>query len=202
MYPLSGNEMMIKRFTAVAALLLLGASAAEAQRRPMMHGQAADTVPTMEMARGMMMGGMMGQGMMGSGMMQMMGGGMGMMATGGPGPTALLRLRGELELTDEQVSRLESMRDGLQAQMQARMTAMMTAHQAAASALSSETPDWDAYEGNLETAADLMVRTHVMMAHAARDARDLLTPEQRETLDARGMDMMRGMMHGMRPPGR
>lgn len=194
---------MIKRFATVVALLLLGGTAAEAQRHPMMRGQVADTMPSMEMARGMMMGGMMGQGMMGSGMMPMMGRGMGMMATGGPGPTALLRMRDALELTDEQVSTLESMRDDLQSQMQGRMTAMMTAHQAAAAALDSETPDWEAYEGNLETAADVMVRTHVMMARTARDARDVLTPEQRETLDARGMEMMRGMMmRGMRSPGR
>lgn len=192
---------MIKRFANVVALLFLGATAADAQMHPMMHDQVADTTPSMEMARGMMMGGMMGSGMMGSGMMRMMGRGMGMMATGGPGPTALLRMRDALELTDEQVSVLESMGADLQAQMRGRMTAMMTAHQAAAAALDSETPDWQAYEGNLETAADIMVRTHVMMARAALDARDVLTPEQREALDARGMEMMQGMMHGMGPGG-
>lgn len=194
---------MIKRFAAVVALLLLASTAAEAQMPPRMHDQVADTVPSMEMARGMLMGGMMGQGMMGSGMMRMMGGGMGMMATGGPGPTALLRMGDSLELTGEQVSALESMGADLQSQVQGRMTAMMTAHQAAAAALDSETPNWEAYEGNLETAADIMVRTHVMMARTARDARDVLTPEQRETLDTSGMEMMRGMMmRGMRPPGR
>jgi Spy/CpxP family protein refolding chaperone len=194
--------MMIKRFAAVAALLLLGSAAAEAQRQPMMHGQATDTVPSMEMARGMMMGGMMGRGMMGSGMMGMMGQGMGMMTTGGPGPAALLRIRDALELTDEQVSTLESMRADLQGQMQGRMTAMMTAHQAAAAALDSETPDWDAYEGNLATAANIMVQTQVMMARAAQDAQEVLTPEQREALEARGTQMMRGTMRGMGPRGR
>jgi hypothetical protein len=191
---------MIKRFVAVAAVLLLGSTAVQAQMHPMMHGQATDTVPSMEMARGMMMGGMMGQGMVGSGMMGMMGQGMGMLATGGPGPAALLRIRDALELTDEQVSTLESMRADLQGQMQGRMTAMMTAHQATAAALNSETPNWDAYQGNLETAADLMVQTHVMIARAARDARDVLTDEQRETLEARGTQMMRGMMPWMRGP--
>lgn len=185
---------MIKRIAAMTVLLMTAGVGVGAQMHQ--HGPAQDSA-SMEMARGMMMGGMMGQGMMGSGMMQMMGRGMGMMATGGPGPSALLRMRDELELTDEQASTLESMQADLQSEMQGRMAAMMSAHQAASNALDDETPDWDAYEGNLRTAADLMVQTHLTMARAAQDARGVLTPEQLETLERRGMDMMRGMMHGM-----
>ena len=189
--------MKIRTTAFVAALLLVASQPASGQMHSMMHGQHGDSMPSMEMARGMMMGGMMGQGMMGSGMMPMMGQGMGMMDTGGPGPSALLHMQDELELTDQQVTALESIRDDARAAMQGRMSAMMSAHQAAADALEGASPDLDAYEGNLRTAADLMVQSHLAMARSALEAREILTPAQREMLDARGMQMMRGMMmHG------
>lgn len=189
---------MIQRLAVVAALIALGCVPAQAQMHSMMHGQDADSMPSMEMAGGMMMGGMMGQGMMESGMMRMMGQGMGMMATGGPGPGALLRMRDALDLTDDQVRALESIRAELQSEMQGRMAAMMPAHKAASAALGGGPPDWGAYEDNLRAAADVLVRAHVTMARAAREARDVLTADQRDVLEDRGMEMMRDMMHDMR----
>lgn len=184
---------MLKRVIATAALVLLGTTTAAAQMHGM-HGQATDTTPSMGMARGMMMGGMMGQGMMGSGMMQMMGQGMGMMATGGPGPMTLLRMQDELELTDEQVGRLESIQAESQEQMQTQMTAAMDAHREAAQALEGDAPDLQAYQQTLQGAANIMVQMHVGMARTSMEARDVLTPEQRERLGEQGPEMMQGMM--------
>ena len=194
--------MRIETTGLVTALLLVASQPALGQMHSRMHDQQGDTVPSMQMARGMMMGGMMGQGMMGSGMMPMMHQGMGMMATGGPSPTALLYMQDDLELTDRQVTALEAIRDDAQAQMQGRMSAMMSAHGAAADALEGASPDLDSYEGNLRTAADLMVQSHLAMARSALEARDVLTPEQREMLDARGIEMIRGMMMHGGPGGR
>jgi Spy/CpxP family protein refolding chaperone len=74
---------------------------------------------------------------------------------------------------------------------------MMAAHQAISAALEGEAPDWEAYEESLRAAADIMVQTHLAMARAAKEARDVLTAEQREELEAHGLETMRGMMHRM-----
>jgi Spy/CpxP family protein refolding chaperone len=161
-----------------------------------MHGQMSDSVPSMGMAHGMMIGGMMGQGMMGADMMQMMGQGMGMMATGGPGPATLLRMRETLDLTDAQVTRLEEIQRETQSTVQPQMTAMMSSHDAARQALQVAPPDFDTYERSLQAAANIMVQTHVAMARAQLEARDVLTPEQRESLATRGPEAMQGMMGG------
>lgn len=176
---------------AVAALTVLGA-ATVVQVGPR-HGQMSDSLPSMGTAQGMMMGGMMGQGMMG-----MMGQGMGMMATGGPGAAALLRMGDALDLTDEQVGRLESMRDELTGTVQPLMTAMMSSHTAAAEALRTDPPDFDAYQQGLQAAANIMVQTHVTMARAQVEARDVLTADQLERLRTRGAGMMGDVMqmHG------
>ena len=181
---------------AVASLTVLGA-AAVVQVGPR-HGQMSDSLPSMGVAQGMMMGGMMGQGMMGSGMMSMMGQGMGMMATGGPGANVLLGMRDALELTDEQVGRLETIRDELASTVQLQMTAMMSSHTAAAKALRTDSPDFDAYQQRLQAAANIMVQTHVAMARAQVEARGVLTPEQVELLQTQGPGMMQDVMemHG------
>lgn len=184
---------MIKPIVTVAVVTMLSAMAVSAQVSGQ-HRQMSDTTSAMGMAQGMMMGSMMGQGMMGSGMMQMMGQGMGMMATGGPGATAMLTMRDALDLSDEQVSRLETIRDELATTVQPLMTAMMASHTAAAGALQGDTPQLGAYQQNLQTAANIMVQTHVAMAQAQVQARRVLTPEQRERLAVRGMQMMQGAM--------
>lgn len=181
---------------AVVVTVLGGAVALQqGQRRQQVPGMMG---PSMGMAQGMMMGGMMGQGMMGSGMMGMMGQGMGMMATGGPGAAAMLDMRDALDLTDEQVSRLETIRDELAATVQPLMTAMMSSHTAAADALRGEEPDFDAYQQGLQGAANIMVSVHVAMARSQAEARDVLTPDQFERLQSRGPQMMGDVMqmHG------
>lgn len=178
---------------AVAAVTVLGGAVALQQGPGRQQGPGM-MGPSMGTAQGMMMGSMMGQGMMGSGMMGMMGQGMGMMATGGPGAAAMLSMRDALDLTDEQVGRLETIRDQLQATVQPQMDAMMASHTAAASALQSDPPDFDAYQQGLQAAANIMVATHVTMARSQAEARDVLTPEQLEHLQTRGPQMMGHVM--------
>lgn len=189
---------MVKRITIpiaavvfVAFVALLGAADLGAQGGDM-HGHRADSMPRGMMGEGMMGGGSMGPGMMGPGMMQTMGG-MEMMATGGPGPAMLLRMREALDLTDEQVTRLEELREGSGEQIHGQMTTAMQARREALEILDREAPDFAAYERVLERAFDAMVGAHVTMARAAVEARDVLTPEQRGELEGT-MKMMRGTM--------
>ncbi|MDZ7780496.1 MAG: periplasmic heavy metal sensor [Gemmatimonadota bacterium] len=190
-----------KTTTAMLALTLFGVTAVAGQAGGMqrMQGQMSDSTPSMGMAHGMMMGGMMGHGMMGSGMMPMMGQGMGMMATGGPGPTTLLRMRDALELSDDQVARLQELEEAFQEETGSHMNAAMASHEEAARALQGDAPDLGAYQQSLQAAANVMVQFHAAMARAAIDAREVLTPEQRERLNTQGAQMMGDMMRGPDP---
>lgn len=182
---------------AVAAVTVLGGAVALQQQAPRQQQMPGMTGPSMDTARGMMMGGMMGRGMT-----SMMGQGMGMMATGGPGASALLGMRDALDLTDDQVGRLTTIRDELAATAQPLMTAMMSSHRAAAEALRADTPDFDAYQQGLQAAANIMVQAHVAMARAQTEARALLTPEQLGLVRDQGPSMMQDMMQMHGWPGR
>lgn len=179
-----------------------------AQERPL--GQRADSA-----ARpGMMQPGMMGmtgrmQRMHGQGgMMGMMGGGMMGMAGG---PAMILRLEESLDLTADQVERLKALREDAQAEMRQHMMQGMQTLRAAQELLNGESPDVDGYEERLREAANHMVLAHTAMARTAAEARELLTPEQRDRLalgrsmmqEMRGgrMDgmMLEGLMPGMQP---
>lgn len=183
---------MFRRLLAITTGLILAASGLPAQMGGM-HGQRPDTMPG-TMGPGMT-GGMMGQGMMGGGTTQMMGHGMAMMATGGPGPTMLLRMGDALELSDDQVNRLEAIRDEHSGAHREAMRSAMSAHRRAAEVLHGDAPDFQAYEEALSEASGHMVRAHVTMARAAVEARSVLTPEQGERLH-NGLRMMHEMMGG------
>lgn len=178
---------MLERTTAIVAGLLLAGSGLSAQMGGV-HGERPDTMPGM-MSRDMMMR----EGMMGSAMMRMMGQGMGMMATGGPGPAMILRMGDALELTEDQVSRLDAIRSEAADAHRSHMQAAMSAHRAAGRALEGGSPDFDAYRDALSGASSHMVQAHVAMARASVQAREVLTEQQREELH-RGMGMMRAMM--------
>jgi Spy/CpxP family protein refolding chaperone len=110
---------------------------------------------------------------------------------GGPPPAMVLQYQEELGLWEDQVSRLETLRD--EAGAQAHMPEVMAAHARAAEALDANRPDWATYEAALRSAADHMVQAHTAMARTAVAAKDVLTPAQREQLS--GMDHgMSGMM--------
>lgn len=170
-----------------------------AQERPV--GPPADSTGQPSMLRPglkeMMLPGMLQRmhGMGGPGsMMGMMAGGM--MRTAG-GPAMILGLEESLELTDDQVARLEALHESAQTEMrQHRMQGMQTMR-SAQELLEGESPDLSAYEERLREAANHMVLAHTAMARAGVDARALLTPEQRERL-ALARTMMQETRAGMR----
>jgi len=199
--------------TMIATAALIGTLAVPAGAQQHQHGQAQGQEPGSMMAcpmmqqmmqamHGPMMGGMEGadmQGMRG----QMMDSGMmgpGMMGAMHAGPGTILQSAEELALTDGQVERLEALQERTREEHQGHMQAMRGAHEAASAALEGDAPDLDAYATALNEAADLMVTAHVAMTRSALEARDVLTPEQRETL-AGIMGDMHGMHGGMMSGG-
>ena len=174
---------MRKTFAALVAIML-AAAPAMAQGH---HGARADSSRGMGMMHGQ-------SGMMQGGMMQMMHGQSGMMMGAAMGPGMVLRLQESLELTESQVDRLETLRDTVRSTMRQHMMQGMQVMHAASGMLESDSPDLDAYESRLREATNHMVLAHTAMADAAVEARQVLTPEQRERLS-----LAREMMHEMRP---
>lgn len=142
---------------------------------------------------GMMMGGghaaMMGMGQQG----QMMGA-MGMMP--GPGPTMILQQREALELTAEQVEKLEALQERVAERRAAHMAAMRPLHERLGELAAEPDPDLDAYETTLRSLADERVAWHMAMARSGQEARETLTAEQRDNLQV-GMRFVRGAMSRM-----
>lgn len=179
----------------------------DATGRTMMRGQRGMPGHGQMMGTGMMAGGMMGAGMMGDA--EMMGGGMmgmGMMGMMGTSPAALLGAADRLELTPEQTSRLEELAQRAEQDLQQHMQPVMDAHARAAEALQGEAPDLQAYEQALHEASGRMVQAHVAAARTAVEAREVLTPEQREQVqesaELMGQMVCGQMMHGQQggPP--
>lgn len=171
----------------VAALLVLPTAALAQQEHR--HGRDQE-------ARGQEQGTMMGMRQHG----QMMGM-MAMMA--GPHPMMILRHREALGLTDEQVGKLEALQERLAGTRTAHMEGMQALHRKLAEQATAPEMDLEAYESTLREAADQRVEMHMAMARAGREAREVLTPEQREKLRV-GLGFMRGtmeMMQGMERMG-
>lgn len=181
------------------ALALVGSPLAAQQHG---HGVSSDS-------GGAPMGMMQGQtGMMGGGMMQMMQmmqgqhGMMGGMLAGGP--AMILQLRGSLDLTDDQVARLEALRDSARSEMRQQTHQGMQAIQAASRQLAPATTDLEAYATGLRQAAEHIIQAHIALARAGVEARSVLTEEQQGRLDIlwrgfeelRGGTMNGGMMNG------
>lgn len=158
-----------------------------------MRGQMRGPAQGM-MQRGTMQRGMMQRGMMARGMMGRMG-----MRDGAAGPGLLLRARDALELTDQQVQRLESLQTELHEAGQARMEQARDAQRRAREAFSAETPDLAAAERALQEAADHRIQAQMTMARGHQQARDVLTDEQRTRLEE-----TRALIRDLRParPGR
>jgi len=168
-----------------AALLLTTTTGAFAQAGGMPGG--------MQGQRPGGMSGMVGQrGMMGQqGMMGMMG----MMAAGRPSPAMILRMGQTLDLTEEQATQLRQIQQKYSGTVRQQMQDAMSARRSAATALSKDTPDFDAYRKAHTEAGRNMVAAHVAMAHAAVDAEGILTSEQRQELHT-GMRVLQDMMGG------
>jgi Spy/CpxP family protein refolding chaperone len=185
-------------YTATAVLALTAAPALAQEHQ---HGQEQEGRPGMMACPMMQMhGSMMDEGMMG--MMQLM----------HAQPAMLLEAAEALDLTSEQTQQLTALRDRARPEHEQHQEAATAAHRAAAAALEGDAPDLDAYAAALGQASDHMVMGHVAMTRTALEARQILTPEQREKLQETmtGMHGMGGGMmdHGMmqgstpRPGGR
>ncbi len=117
---------------------------------------------------------------------------------GGPSPQMLLENRDALGLTAEQVSRIEALRDEAMEAVMPHMQTAMSAHGLAARQLQAHPPDFKAYEAGLREIADQMVLAHVAVARIAVRTGNLLTPEQRATLEERmSQNAMMGDRQGM-----
>lgn len=118
-------------------------------------------------------------------------------------PRKVLEHRDDLGLSDEQVARLTVLEERADASRQAAMQRMRALHDDIEAASSRDRFD----EGGLRAAFGRMGDMHAEMAiamlRAARDAREILTPGQRETLAETGTDMMGmgGMMQMMQMMG-
>ncbi|MGH7458151.1 MAG: Spy/CpxP family protein refolding chaperone [Longimicrobiaceae bacterium] len=117
-------------------------------------------------------------------------------------PAAVLEHREELGLTDAQVTKLEALQEGVkQARMQA-MEQMGVIHQEIAGVTGDEEFDEAATRAAFDRMGDLHTEMGVSMLRTRHEARQTLTPEQREQLaelggGMMGMDGMMGMMGGM-----
>lgn len=95
-------------------------------------------------------------------------------------PAAILHQRGMLGLSDQQVSRLETLRDSVRTLRESGHAAMREAHGGDEGAFGEGGIDVEAYREAVRAAADRMVEHGVAMATVARDALQVLDTEQRE----------------------
>jgi len=160
--------MIGKSVAALATVLALGALGAPGA---LAQGHAGH-MPQGQHPQGMMGGDM---DIMGQHMMMMLPAGLAL-------PPAILQARGQLALTDAQVTSLEQLGERMHAEHHPHMEAAHEAHERANAALSGDAPDLEAYGAALGEAATHMVAAHVVLAALAVEAREVLTPEQRALL--------------------
>ncbi len=180
--------MLRRTLLPVVAALALAAGPVLAQRP---GGGGMGYGPVYGMGGMGMMGGSMGAAMWGAGMTQSV----------GPQPVALLAAADALKLTEAQRARLEKVQQTAWAELQDHARAAWSAREKAARALSDTSPDLGAYEKALREAADQGVATQVAFARSARDGLAVLTPEQRQQVEASTTAGWWGMMNGMYGPG-
>lgn len=116
--------------------------------------------------------------------------------SGGMSATTALQHRSDLQLSPDQVARLEAIQEEARAAATPHMEEAMSARAEAMGSLESAEPDLQGYESSLRRAADHMVQAHVAMAENTIGARGVLTAEQREKL-AEFSHQMDGMMGDM-----
>ncbi len=193
---------MIRRILATAVLpaLLVGlaipAVAQEAEE---------DTVQLRRPQRGMMHGGRMHGDMMHRGMGMMRGGAAmhmgGPMGAGHMGPRFLIGLEDELDLSEEQVTRLEGIQESHHALMTGLREQLQEQHEALREARADE--DYGAMEEAIEEMGRLRTQMARSMLDVERQTQAVLSVDQRAKLDTwqegarlflrRGMEMRRHM---------
>ena len=181
-----------------ALLIAISASIAGAQRvqGPTAQNRRQDVrQPRMEQRMGMrqgmgMMSGMRNRGM-GGGMMN----GGGMRGENSPltgGGDLFLNMRGRLDLDDDQVEKLRDIRVGLVRTTGNLETDLRVARLELQNLLDTDDPDMNAIEDAVGDIHDAEAKLETARLRARFDAQDVLTPEQRELLQApRGRGMMR-----------
>ena len=185
--------MTTGRVLTLVAALLIAAPGLVAQEEPETerpHREHRGMMQGMQEMHGMQR--MHGQRMHGMHQRGMRGGGMMPMPAGAPGPMLLLRAREALDLTDQQVERIESLHADLREAHGAHMEQARAAQARAREALRGDTPDLDAAEAALEEAAAHRIQAHMTMARGHLRARDVLTEEQRTRL-SQALEMMRSL---------
>lgn len=125
-----------------------------------------------------------------------------MMGAMAQGPAAALRDREELGLTQAQVQKLETLQAGTEQARTQAMQRMRALHQEIAKATQGERFDEAAARAGFDRMGNLHTEMGVSMLRTRNEVRQLLTPEQRKKLDAKGSGMMgmggmQGMMGGM-----
>lgn len=132
------------------------------------------------------MGGEMTPGMMGEGMMS------GMMDM--DCPCLPLRLRGSLGLTEDQVRRIEEIKQRTEKEQAEHTGLAMEAQRVAMAALHAQNPNLQEYEARLREASNHRVEAQLALARGSIQAREILTVAQREKLNA-AVSVMRELMH-------
>lgn len=115
-----------------------------------------------------------------------------MMAPPGSPAEMLLRQREQLELTDDQAKRLETLAKTQKDVLKPNRATMLRAQADLADA--EDKANFDAQRSALEKLAKIRIDEDIAHRKAMKDARDVLTQEQRDRMP--GM-MMRGMGRGM-----
>ncbi len=113
-----------------------------------------------------------------------------------PGPDFLLKQKEALTLSDEQVQRLEELKEQHVEFHQAHMGQLTPLRQQAMGALHAEQPDLEAYEFALNAWANEHVKMQVEMARSSQKVLEVLTEEQRSNVRY-GMHLMHQWMEGM-----
>ncbi|NIR45043.1 MAG: hypothetical protein GWN99_11705 [Gemmatimonadetes bacterium] len=196
---------MIRRILGTAALpALLIAVAVPATGQEAQEDSAQLRRPAPQ--RGMMHRGMMHRGMMrrGMGPMQQSGAAMrmgGLMGPGHVGPRFLIGLKDELELSDEQVTRLEGIQESHHALMTGLREQMQKGHEALREARIAD--DYGAMEEAIEEVGRTRTQMARSMLDVERQTQSVLSADQRAKLDSwregarlflrRGLEMRRGM---------
>ncbi len=134
--------------------------------------------------------------MMGGGMMEMMHGGMGrgghhgMMGHGGvaeqPVISLMLQNKGELQLTSEQVQKLEALRVGFQKAAIKRSAELQVAELELEELGKKEPVDLAKVEAQVKRIETLRAEQRLSRIKAIEEGKALLSPEQRKKLDSLG----------------
>jgi Spy/CpxP family protein refolding chaperone len=97
------------------------------------------------------------------------------------GPRLLIDLKSELQLSDDQVARLEKIRDEHHSVMQGMHENMMDLREKMWSARSEN--DWSALENLIDQRADLQARIAKSLLNVERQSLDVLSADQRQKVE-------------------